>query len=242
MQPNITSGFSASPLLSKPSPSNLHICTRMCSPMSSPLLFLNVLQLRTLISDFAIIITILVFCGLDCLLELDTPKLHVPTEIKVHSSLNISPHSQLFKSLLGRMSFPWLLLYAFEINLFLFLCEFISVHFLFSPVFVSLCLHHLCVSPDLSHYTSCLSTLCLALCVRVCVWGGVAEEANQWFCHLHVNHVLCGSGYVDGVRHTQTNRSNRVQGIWFLTPLCVYFLLCHHLYLFFQCSHYSSGK
>uniref|UniRef100_A0A3B3DYZ2 Anion exchange protein n=1 Tax=Oryzias melastigma TaxID=30732 RepID=A0A3B3DYZ2_ORYME len=32
--------------------------------------------------DFAIIISILVFCGLDCLLQLDTPKLHVPTEIK----------------------------------------------------------------------------------------------------------------------------------------------------------------
>ncbi|XP_051794717.1 electrogenic sodium bicarbonate cotransporter 4 [Acanthochromis polyacanthus] len=39
-------------------------------------------KLRTLVSDFAIIISILVFCGLDCLLELDTPKLHVPTEIK----------------------------------------------------------------------------------------------------------------------------------------------------------------
>ncbi|KAF6726177.1 Electrogenic sodium bicarbonate cotransporter 4 [Oryzias melastigma] len=39
-------------------------------------------KLRVLISDFAIIISILVFCGLDCLLQLDTPKLHVPTEIK----------------------------------------------------------------------------------------------------------------------------------------------------------------
>ncbi|XP_078812203.1 electrogenic sodium bicarbonate cotransporter 4 isoform X6 [Oryzias latipes] len=39
-------------------------------------------KLRALISDFAIIISILVFCGLDCLLQLDTPKLHVPTEIK----------------------------------------------------------------------------------------------------------------------------------------------------------------
>uniref|UniRef100_UPI0009B4DE01 electrogenic sodium bicarbonate cotransporter 4 n=1 Tax=Monopterus albus TaxID=43700 RepID=UPI0009B4DE01 len=39
-------------------------------------------KLRALISDFAIIITILVFCGLDYLLDLDTPKLHVPTEIK----------------------------------------------------------------------------------------------------------------------------------------------------------------
>uniref|UniRef100_A0A3B4YVX8 Anion exchange protein n=1 Tax=Stegastes partitus TaxID=144197 RepID=A0A3B4YVX8_9TELE len=39
-------------------------------------------KLRTLVSDFAIILSILVFCGLDCLLALDTPKLHVPTEIK----------------------------------------------------------------------------------------------------------------------------------------------------------------
>uniref|UniRef100_A0A3Q0RKF4 Anion exchange protein n=1 Tax=Amphilophus citrinellus TaxID=61819 RepID=A0A3Q0RKF4_AMPCI len=39
-------------------------------------------KLRILISDFAIIISILVFCGLDWLLDLDTPKLHVPTEIK----------------------------------------------------------------------------------------------------------------------------------------------------------------
>uniref|UniRef100_A0A8C4DPU2 Anion exchange protein n=1 Tax=Dicentrarchus labrax TaxID=13489 RepID=A0A8C4DPU2_DICLA len=39
-------------------------------------------KLRSLVSDFSIIISILVFCGLDGLLELDTPKLHVPTEIK----------------------------------------------------------------------------------------------------------------------------------------------------------------
>uniref|UniRef100_A0A3P8VEI7 Anion exchange protein n=1 Tax=Cynoglossus semilaevis TaxID=244447 RepID=A0A3P8VEI7_CYNSE len=39
-------------------------------------------KLRSLVSDFAIIISILLFCGLDFLLELDTPKLHVPTEIK----------------------------------------------------------------------------------------------------------------------------------------------------------------
>ncbi|XP_030624001.1 electrogenic sodium bicarbonate cotransporter 4 [Chanos chanos] len=37
---------------------------------------------RTLIGDFAIIVSILVFCGLDFLLSLDTPKLHVPTQIK----------------------------------------------------------------------------------------------------------------------------------------------------------------
>ncbi|CAL8328101.1 unnamed protein product [Boreogadus saida] len=39
--------------------------------------------LRKLISDFSIIISILVFCGLDYLMELDTPKLHIPTQIKV---------------------------------------------------------------------------------------------------------------------------------------------------------------
>ncbi|GAA6223631.1 electrogenic sodium bicarbonate cotransporter 4-like isoform X1 [Lates japonicus] len=45
-------------------------------------------KLRSLISDFAIIISILVFCGLDCLLELDTPKLHVPTEIKLRKLIS----------------------------------------------------------------------------------------------------------------------------------------------------------
>ncbi|XP_033968786.1 LOW QUALITY PROTEIN: electrogenic sodium bicarbonate cotransporter 4-like, partial [Trematomus bernacchii] len=38
--------------------------------------------LRSFLSDFSIIISILVFCGLDHLMGLDTPKLHVPTEIK----------------------------------------------------------------------------------------------------------------------------------------------------------------
>ncbi|XP_051973247.1 electrogenic sodium bicarbonate cotransporter 4-like isoform X1 [Xyrauchen texanus] len=37
---------------------------------------------RTLIADFAIIISILVFCGLDYVMSLETPKLHVPTQIK----------------------------------------------------------------------------------------------------------------------------------------------------------------
>ncbi|XP_066507329.1 electrogenic sodium bicarbonate cotransporter 4 isoform X2 [Hoplias malabaricus] len=37
---------------------------------------------RMLIADFSIIISILVFCGLDYLMSLDTPKLHVPNEIK----------------------------------------------------------------------------------------------------------------------------------------------------------------
>ncbi|CAM4729009.1 unnamed protein product [Leuciscus chuanchicus] len=37
---------------------------------------------RALIADFSIIISILVFCALDYVLSLDTPKLHVPTQIK----------------------------------------------------------------------------------------------------------------------------------------------------------------
>ncbi|XP_062269098.1 electrogenic sodium bicarbonate cotransporter 4 isoform X2 [Platichthys flesus] len=45
-------------------------------------------KLRTLISDFAIIISILVFCGLDSLLELNTPKLHVPTDIKLRKLIS----------------------------------------------------------------------------------------------------------------------------------------------------------
>lgn len=66
--------------------------TRMFSPCCfPPTASTYVFQLRTLISDFAIIISILVFCGLDCLLALDTPKLHVPTELKVHPFLNTSP-------------------------------------------------------------------------------------------------------------------------------------------------------
>lgn len=55
---------------------------------------MHLLQLRTLISDFAIIIAILLFCGVDWMLELDTPKLHVPTEIKVQpESLQYLPLS-----------------------------------------------------------------------------------------------------------------------------------------------------
>ncbi|KAK2818614.1 hypothetical protein Q5P01_024175 [Channa striata] len=45
-------------------------------------------KLRTLVSDFAIVIAILLFCGLDYLLELDTPKLHVPTEIKLRKLIS----------------------------------------------------------------------------------------------------------------------------------------------------------
>uniref|UniRef100_A0A8C2J2M1 Anion exchange protein n=1 Tax=Cyprinus carpio TaxID=7962 RepID=A0A8C2J2M1_CYPCA len=37
---------------------------------------------RTFIADFAMIVSILVFCALDYVMSLDTPKLHVPTQIK----------------------------------------------------------------------------------------------------------------------------------------------------------------
>ncbi|XP_058644636.1 electrogenic sodium bicarbonate cotransporter 4 isoform X1 [Onychostoma macrolepis] len=37
---------------------------------------------RTLMADFSIIVSILVFCALDYVMSLDTPKLHVPTQIK----------------------------------------------------------------------------------------------------------------------------------------------------------------
>lgn len=40
-------------------------------------------QVRKLISDFAIILTILVFCGVDALVGVNTPKLIVPSEFKV---------------------------------------------------------------------------------------------------------------------------------------------------------------
>ncbi|KAM8828260.1 electrogenic sodium bicarbonate cotransporter 4-like isoform 1-T2 [Spinachia spinachia] len=45
-------------------------------------------KLRCLISDFSIIISILVFCGLDHLMELNTAKLHVPTQIKLRKLIS----------------------------------------------------------------------------------------------------------------------------------------------------------
>ncbi|XP_063304739.1 electrogenic sodium bicarbonate cotransporter 4 [Pelobates fuscus] len=39
-------------------------------------------KLRTLVADFAIVFTILIFCGVDAFFELETPKLHVPSKIK----------------------------------------------------------------------------------------------------------------------------------------------------------------
>uniref|UniRef100_A0A8C5M3G2 Anion exchange protein n=1 Tax=Leptobrachium leishanense TaxID=445787 RepID=A0A8C5M3G2_9ANUR len=39
-------------------------------------------KFRTLVADFAIVFSILIFCGVDAFFELETPKLHVPSEIK----------------------------------------------------------------------------------------------------------------------------------------------------------------
>lgn len=41
------------------------------------------LQLRKLVSDFSIILAILIFCAIDAALGLETPKLLVPSELKV---------------------------------------------------------------------------------------------------------------------------------------------------------------
>uniref|UniRef100_A0A9J8C7K4 Anion exchange protein n=1 Tax=Cyprinus carpio carpio TaxID=630221 RepID=A0A9J8C7K4_CYPCA len=43
---------------------------------------------RTLLADFSIIVSILVFCALDYVMSLDTPKLHVPTQIKLRKLIN----------------------------------------------------------------------------------------------------------------------------------------------------------
>lgn len=49
----------------------------------SEVFVLTFTQVRKLISDFAIILAILIFCGVDMLIGVDTPKLIVPTEFKV---------------------------------------------------------------------------------------------------------------------------------------------------------------
>lgn len=51
-------------------------------------------QLRKLISDFSIFMSIMTFVGLDMLIGLKTPKLIVPTEFKVISKLFIYRRKQ----------------------------------------------------------------------------------------------------------------------------------------------------
>ena len=48
-------------------------------------------QVRKLISDFAIILTIFLFCGVDALVGVNTPKLLVPSEFKVPPPSSLPP-------------------------------------------------------------------------------------------------------------------------------------------------------
>lgn len=63
LQPGDAPG--AAPHLGQPGPSPLH------------------LQVRKLVSDFAIILAILTSCAIDAALGLETPKLLIPSELKV---------------------------------------------------------------------------------------------------------------------------------------------------------------
>lgn len=72
-----------------------HNCEPTCPSSSAPCLVEPWLraacpfaftQVRKLISDFAIILAILIFCGVDVLVGVETPKLIVPSEFKVGCS------------------------------------------------------------------------------------------------------------------------------------------------------------
>lgn len=57
---------------------------KCCSVVLTPVVMVpRLFQARKLISDFAIILSILIFCGIDALVGVDTPKLIVPSEFKV---------------------------------------------------------------------------------------------------------------------------------------------------------------
>lgn len=57
---------------------------RWCLVLLTPVVMMpRLFQARKLISDFAIILSILIFCGIDALVGVDTPKLIVPSEFKV---------------------------------------------------------------------------------------------------------------------------------------------------------------
>lgn len=74
------------------------VCGSAGSRVSLCFLFI---QVRKLISDFAIILAILIFCGVDMLVGVDTPKLLVPSEFKVSSLL----HPEKLKSILDMYGF-----------------------------------------------------------------------------------------------------------------------------------------
>lgn len=56
---------------------------RTCEPRLRGACLFSSTQVRKLISDFAIILAILIFCGVDVLVGVETPKLIVPSEFKV---------------------------------------------------------------------------------------------------------------------------------------------------------------
>lgn len=82
--------------------------------LNSPwFLFYFFFQARKLISDFAIILSILIFCVIDALVGVDTPKLIVPSEFKVGELLVLVIPGTLW------LSFPChSLSYVFELVLY----------------------------------------------------------------------------------------------------------------------------
>lgn len=80
-QPATLSWFKPTGRLSK------NRCPNVWTARHRQVFVLTFTQVRKLISDFAIILAILIFCGVDMLVGVDTPKLIVPTEFKVSPSL-----------------------------------------------------------------------------------------------------------------------------------------------------------
>lgn len=137
-------------------------------------------QCRALIADFAIIISIMVFCALDHLMSLETPKLHVPTEIKV-TQLSFSVISLPLKKILSLIPLP--------------LLKWIWNHECCSVV-CSKCSSSLTLTPWVWLYVCYLYFFLTPFCKCV------ASETHQWFCHLHINHDFCWPWYFNGAWNT----------------------------------------
>lgn len=70
------------------------------------------LQVRAFIADFSNVFSILLFCGVDACFGLDTPKLHIPSIIKVRPHRRgplTSPPTLSFQLLSGFGGKSWLL-------------------------------------------------------------------------------------------------------------------------------------
>lgn len=146
-------------------------------------------QWRTLIADFAIIISIMVFCALDHLMSLETPKLHVPTEIKVTQlpfCVIIIPLKKWFSWII----FPLLeWIWNHEVHNWLLQCCSVVCSKCFFPPSLTL-------TPCVWLYVCSLYFFLIPLCKCV------ASETHQWFCHLHINHDFCWSWYFNGAWNT----------------------------------------